>query len=271
MTQVKDVLDAIEKIAPEKIAFDFDAGKIGLAIGDRQAPVKKAVVSLERSLGAIDFAIGNQADLFLAHHPLFWDSLQTIHYDSYVGKAVQKLIQNNINMISAHTNWDCASGGVNTVLADLLELDEIEPFGSAVNYDGEEDSFSLFPVGRIGLVKNEIRLEDFARFVAQKLDTNTLTWGDPNLMIKKVAAIGGSGDDEWANALKEGAQVLVTGDVQQHNAVEAVENGVALISAGHFATEHPGCVRLAEKLGQLLPDVEWLVYEPAKGFSGRPF
>jgi len=54
MPTVHHVLEALEDIAPTRYAFDFD--RVGLQVGEQQQEVKKAIVSLDRSLAAVDFA-----------------------------------------------------------------------------------------------------------------------------------------------------------------------------------------------------------------------
>ena len=118
MPDVNDVLLALEEIAPSHLAFDFD--KIGLQVGSRSAQVSKAVVSLDRSLGAIREAKHLGAELLVAHHPLIFSPIERVVESDEVGQSVSELISSGISFVAAHTNWDCAVGGVNDVLADLL-------------------------------------------------------------------------------------------------------------------------------------------------------
>jgi putative NIF3 family GTP cyclohydrolase 1 type 2 len=65
----------------------------------------------------------------------------------------------------------------------------------------------------------------------------------------KVALCGGSGASLFREARNQGAEVLVTGDIKYHEAREAEELGLALVDAGHFATELPMISGLAKLLG----------------------
>jgi putative NIF3 family GTP cyclohydrolase 1 type 2 len=64
--------------------------------------------------------------------------------------------------------------------------------------------------------------------------------------VARVAVIPGSGASFVAGALAAGADVLVTGDVDHHRAVAAMDGGLSVIDAGHAATERPGVGRLAD-------------------------
>jgi len=129
MPTVQDVLDELERIAPASAAFPWD--KIGLQVGRRGQQVASAVVALDRSLAAVEFAAARGAQLLLTHHPLLFDPLTAVTDDSITGQTVRKLIQSDISFIAAHTNWDAARGGINDALAARLGLEGCEPFGSS--------------------------------------------------------------------------------------------------------------------------------------------
>lgn len=143
----------------------------------------------------------------------------------------------------------------------------------------EEPAFDLIPVvkgigqpmGRVGTLAEGTNLGSFALFVDRVLDTRSLTWGDPSRGIKKVAIVGGAAEGEWRAARSMGADVLITGEVRQHVALEAAESGMAMIAAGHYATEHPGSAELCSRMASLIPDVDWSVFTPVPGEAGRPF
>ncbi|MPN10297.1 GTP cyclohydrolase 1 type 2 [bioreactor metagenome] len=92
-------------------------------------------------------------------------------------------------------------------------------------------------------------LTEFVDEVKQVLGINLVNVAGPkDQSIRKVAVCGGSGASLIQSAAFAGADVLVTGDVKYHEAQEAVAAGIAIIDAGHFATE----VVLVEYLSQYL-------------------
>ncbi|HEY3782406.1 MAG TPA: Nif3-like dinuclear metal center hexameric protein [Fimbriimonadaceae bacterium] len=366
MPTVGQILGTLEEIAPARFAFEFD--KVGLQIGDRGREVTKAVVSLDRSLSAIRFAKSLGAQLLLSHHPLIWDPLTSLTGRDIAELGAAELIRSDMAFIAAHTNWDCAQGGINDTLAGLLDLKDIRSIGSAApvqqlklvvfcpledcervidaastagagvigcysrcafrskgtgTFVGSEasnpsigkagqqeeveelriemvlptvkrpqveaairkhhpyeepaiDFYSLAPLSeqpicRIGDLPNRVSLTDFAASVDKNLATRCWTFGDPSKPISKVAICGGAADDEWIHAKSSGADVFVTGEVKQHVGMEAAERSFAIIAAGHYATEHPGCVALAARMRESVPEVEWQVFTPEPGAAGRPF
>jgi dinuclear metal center YbgI/SA1388 family protein len=91
--------------------------------------------------------------------------------------------------------------------------------------------------GRVGRIR-ECTLDEFAQVVSEKLAVRNLrVIGDGSASIRKAAVCGGSGGDLVQAALFAGADVLVTGDVKYHEAREAHDSGLAVIDAGHDATE----------------------------------
>ncbi len=124
----------------------------------------------------------------------------------------------------------------------------------------EEVAYDLVPLanrrtdcglGRIGRLEEPKTLQDFAGTVKEALRVPALrTVGDPRAMVAKVAVCGGSGAGLLREAARQGADVLVTGDIKYHEAREAAGLGLALVDAGHFATERLMIGPLAETLTQ---------------------
>jgi putative NIF3 family GTP cyclohydrolase 1 type 2 len=125
------------------------------------------------------------------------------------------------------------------------------------------------PAGRIGAV-TPISLADFARHVRLCLNTKVELWGDPAKTVRKVAVVGGAAGSDWRAARSAGADVFITGEIKQNDALEASESGMPMIAAGHYATEQPGVDALAKVMSEKVPEVEWNVYTPNPGIGGRP-
>jgi dinuclear metal center YbgI/SA1388 family protein len=104
-------------------------------------------------------------------------------------------------------------------------------------------------LGRIGRLAQALPLQDYARQIGAALGTDSLRLvGDPQRLISKVACCGGSGASLIFDAQRQGADLLVTGDIKYHDARNALDLGLALVDAGHFATEQVMVAGLAKKL-----------------------
>lgn len=261
--ELAEILYALEQVAPRSLAFPGD--KVGHQVGRRSTQVSKAVVALDRSLGAVQFGIEQGAQLLLTHHPLIYQPAETVTDQDHVGQTILLLIEHGMCHVAAHTNWDAAQGGINDVLADAFQLRDRRAFGMGATCDGE-----TMPSGRVGSLPEALSLRDFGWLLGENLGGSPLVWGDPSKRVRTVAFTGGAADLDWKAALAAGADVFVTGEVRQHVALEASESGLAIAAAGHFATENLGTKRLRDRMAEAVSGVEWLFFSPEPGFSGRP-
>lgn len=122
----------------------------------------------------------------------------------------------------------------------------------------EEVAYDLLPLdnrrndiglGRIGQLDSPQSLDQFAQSCKQQLGCDALRIVETaTTPIRKVAVCGGSGAMLIHEAARQGADVLVTGDIKYHEAMTARSLGLSLIDAGHFATEQLMAKGLAKKL-----------------------
>lgn len=114
----------------------------------------------------------------------------------------------------------------------------------------EEVALDVFPLagigadaaakgtGRIGDLDRPLALRDVAARLRTGLPSPLLrVAGDPARMVTRVAACGGAGDSLIGAAMGAGADVYVTGDLRHHPTLDALTMGMAMIDAGHYATE----------------------------------
>lgn len=116
--RVFDIIEIIDTIAPFQLAEEWD--NVGLQVGDPSAEVSRIMVSLDADAEAIDAAVAHQCQLLLTHHPLIFRPLQTINLADPSGALIGKALRTSLNIVSLHTNFDIAEGGVNDLLADKL-------------------------------------------------------------------------------------------------------------------------------------------------------
>lgn len=80
--------------------------------------------------------------------------------------------------------------------------------------------------------------------------------GDRKAVADQVAVLPGSGSSFLPAARAAGARAFVTGDVDHHRVVEAVDAGMAVVDPGHGPTERPGMSALVRMVGSCGLDVE---------------
>ena len=249
---VQTVADAVNRLAPRKLAEDWD--NPGLLLGDPSAEVKKIFVCLDVLNDKISQAVKLDAQLIVAHHPLIFHAIKNVRFDLPLGNKIARLIKNNVAVFAAHTNLDTAAGGVNDVLAKKIGLVDVKNFG--------DEEFSM---GRLGVLETPMTAVDFARHVKKSLNAENVRLVDAgDFKISKVGICGGAGADFIQKAKFFGAQAFVTGDVKYHEAQAAVESGIHVVDAGHFATEFPIVRELAAYLRDELKNFDVEIFEDAQ-------
>ena len=243
MTTVEDILAFLETIAPKKMKMDWD--NVGLLCGRGTKEVKTVLVALDPFEGVCQEAVQMDADLLLTHHPLIFQPISAVNDQTTVGRAMLQMISHDIAAVNAHTNLDCAFGGVNDTLAAVLGLENVQVVPSG---DGD------WGLLRQGTVCTQ-PLDAFLAHVKETLGCRGLRYTDGGRQVSRVAVGGGS----CAGALEEvaalGCDTFVTADVKYNQFWDAQDLGVNLIDAGHFYTENPVCRVLAEKLQAAFPEI----------------
>ena len=125
MTTVGDIIEELEDIAPPELADEGDP--IGLQVGSRSKQARRVCVSVDTSASVVDAAIAAKADLLVAHHPLIYAPLTSMDESDPVAQRVAKLITAKTALYVMHTNYDTAPGGVNDVLARVLDVVDCRP------------------------------------------------------------------------------------------------------------------------------------------------
>lgn len=142
----------------------------------------------------------------------------------------------------------------------------------------EEPAFDVYPLapvvemplGRVGALPRPMDLSEFKALADERFGSISQAWGRPDQRIQTVALSGGAADFLCGPAHEMGADAYVTGEVRHHVGLEWSERGMGVLACGHYHTEHPGCVALGDRLAGSMPEIDWRVFEPEPGISGRP-
>ena len=256
MATVKGIYQAVDRWAPFATQMDFDNS--GLLVGRGGRTVTKILVALDITRFVIEEAERVGAQLIVAHHPVIFRPLKSVTDQDLTGENVLTLAEKGIAAICAHTNLDAAQGGVNCALARKLELTEI----GQLHPDGVDEQGREYGIGRIGLAHTQdLSVEEYARFVKEKLGTSSVRFVDAGKPVSKVAVGGGSCADMMVDALAKGCDTFVTADVKYNFYLEAKQLGINLMDAGHYATENVVCSPMAEYLKAQFSDVEVILSE----------
>jgi dinuclear metal center YbgI/SA1388 family protein len=249
--KIRDVLELLEKVAPARFAEPWD--NPGLQVGSYSQKVAKIFLALDPTLKALRAAYKRHAQLLLTHHPLIFTPLSRLDISVYPGNVILEAAKSGISVVAAHTNLDVAPAGINDILADLLELQHVE----VLKEMGEMDGVGL---GRIGDLPTPKKLSAVAKEIDKVLGVEkSRVVAKRDVKIRRLAVVGGSGGDLVSIASKKGADLLLTGDVSHHYALEAESLGVALIDAGHFHIEKTAFGIFSERLKDITTAQGWEV------------
>ncbi|TVQ42986.1 MAG: Nif3-like dinuclear metal center hexameric protein [Saprospirales bacterium] len=121
MTQIKEVLEVLENIAPAEYQESYDNS--GLLVGNKNIELKGVLVCLDTTEEIVDEAVEKDCNLIIAHHPLIFKGLKKIDPNHWVGRVVIKAIKSDIAIYAIHTNLDnVLKNGVNAKIAEKLGL-----------------------------------------------------------------------------------------------------------------------------------------------------
>ncbi len=140
-----------------------------------------------------------------------------------------------------------SSSNVDAVVAALVA---VHPYEEPA-YDIYESRSNAGFVGRFGNLDQRSTLGELGKAVGTALGTIPRIAGARDRSVNRVAVVPGSGGALIGEAAA--ADVLVTGDISHHRAVEAIDRGLSIIDAGHAPTERPGMRALVNLLESLIP------------------
>jgi len=117
---IKDVINSLEKLAPQAYAEDFD--NTGLLVGNTNQKVTGILVTLDTLESVVDEAIEKKCNLIVSFHPIIFSGLKKLTGKNYVERTVIKAIKNDIAIFAIHTALDNAWNGVNAIICEQLGL-----------------------------------------------------------------------------------------------------------------------------------------------------
>ena len=226
----REITERIEAVFPKSAALGFD--NVGLLAGRSGKEVKKIYLALDATEAVIEDAVRVGADMLITHHPLIFSGMKSVTDGDFIGKRVVSLIQHDISYYAMHTNYDVM--GMAELANTILDLRDSEVLDVTIENDEKPEG-----IGRIGFLKEEMTLRECCEYVKKCLELdNVKVFGDLEQKIVRVAISPGSGKSVVKDAVKKGADVLVTGDIGHHEGLDALEQGLCIIDAGHYGTEY---------------------------------
>jgi dinuclear metal center YbgI/SA1388 family protein len=219
---------------------DYPGAQNGIQV-EHRGPVARCAVAVDASLRTIEGAAAAGANLLVVHHGLFWSGTQPLRGRFY--ERVRLLIEHDIAIYSSHLPLDLhPTLGNNPLFARALGL---EPSGGFAR-------FQTITVGVMGDADVATStLADRARNIAEQEGGSVVTIGVADRRRTRRWALctgAGASSDTLRDAAAAGVDTLIVGEGPHHTGVEAQELGIAVIYAGHYATETFGVRALGAEL-----------------------
>lgn len=258
--KMSEIAAGIEQFCPGSFAEDWD--NTGLLAGDSNREIKRVLLAVDATSAAVDLAVREHCDALITHHPLiFRDGIRHVSDGDYIGKRIVRLLHSDICCYAMHTNFDVM--GMGDAAADALKLTDREVLKVTFEDDISHEGF-----GRIGTLPEHMTLHECALYVKETFGIpHVRYWGDPEQPIVVAAVLPGSGKDEIEDAIRAGADVMITGDITHHVGIDSLEKGIALIDAGHYGIEKIFMPYMKDFFAREMPSLEVLTFDADEVFG----
>lgn len=238
MTRVHEVAGYLDSLLDTASTPDYSGALNGLQL-ENSSELRGVAAAVDFSTRAIDGAIANEANLLVVHHGMFWGGAAPLTGPTY--QRLRRLMESDIAVYSSHLPLDRhPTLGNNVLLAGELGL---QPTGSFARHG----AISIGVSGESDIATKTIadRACNFSESCGGILRSTPIA---PGRRTKRWAICTGAGAS--AETLKEALEMeidtLIVGEGPHWTAVHAEEHRLALIYAGHYATETLGVRALAE-------------------------
>lgn len=225
----RELIRKLETLSPRSYAESWD--NPGLLTGRYEKEIGKVMVALDATDEVIEQAVNAGADFLLTHHPLIFSARKQINDDDFIGRRLVKLLRNDICCYAMHTNFDVM--GMADAAADRIALTDRQVLDVTRETDREKEG-----IGRIGKLPKAMSLEECAEFVKHSFALEYIKiFGERDRTVEKAAICPGSGKSVIQKSVLGGADVLITGDIDHHEGIDAMAMGLSIIDAGHYGLE----------------------------------
>lgn len=236
MVTAKQIFEYLNETMPFETQEKWDNS--GLLINSN-VESSRVLCCLDVTKAAVDKAVEENCGIIISHHPVIFSGIKALDSSS----ILFRLIQNNISVVSAHTNFDKYPMGTSCMLAQycgIMGAVEQRDYVFEVTLD-EETDFEAF----LDSVKENTKL--------------TLQYAKGNDKVSKVFVVAGSGKGMTEEILAAGCDCVVTGESSYHDMLDLKELGISTICLGHGESEKISVKTFADLIAERF-DVETVAF-----------
>lgn len=198
------LLNRLAKLYPKRWAKVFH-DHVGLMTGKIPEEIHSILLCLDFDEEVLETVKEVKPDIIFTHHPFIYGTkYRVFKYDEKKKELCGKIDALGIPVYSFHTNFDTGKDGMNDALSRALLLEDIyAPI--------------KMPMMRIGYLKEEMGVEEFAKYAKKKLNVDYgLLIAAGKKTVRKVGIVGGGGSRDWTFAYDEGCDIYISGDTSHH-------------------------------------------------------
>lgn len=226
--KIKDLIKHLEIHVPIAQQEDFD--NCGVQCGDISLELKNVLVAIDITESVVDEAIRKGCNLIVTHHPALFRATKSITPDYYIHRAIINAIKHDIVVYASHTSLDNDDEGINIYWAKMMGLTKVKVLAP------QKDNNSI-GMGVIGDLEEPLSINEL---IDKMRDFQPITHVSHSLPIspkvRRVAYCGGSGAFLIDQAIREGADIFITGEAKYNDYYDA-EGRITLLTIGHFESE----------------------------------
>jgi dinuclear metal center YbgI/SA1388 family protein len=230
--RITEFLEKFARELPLELAMPDDPVGLQVLADDRELTAVALAYEVDERM--IRLADDAGAELVIAFHPLIYPSLKRITNGTRVERTVIELIDRRIALHIVHTAFDAHPDGTSALLARRLGLIDIRPLVPDTRYAGAG-------MGAIGELAEAVEVTDLARRLREACSAQGVRISSPpdrpsDRAVRSIAILGGSGMSFYDQAVRAGADAMITADVRYHG-FHAANDKIPVLDPGHAESE----------------------------------
>jgi len=198
----------------------------GIQVDNDGSCFRKIAFGVDAAMETFEYAAAINAGMLFVHHGLFWGD--PVRLSGNIRRRIKFLLDHNICLYAVHLPLDQHPRlGNNAVLAGLLGLENVEPFG---DYHGRK-------VGYKGAFPKAVTIEEAVKKISFMNRPPLGVYPFGRKEITSAAVISGGAAESAKDALADRVDLFVTGESSHGVYHECLEGKLNMIAGGHYCTE----------------------------------
>lgn len=238
MTVKRDeLIDYLNQLLTPQVFEDYAPN--GLQV-EGKSNLKRLAFAVSATQDSLKHALNWNADALIVHHGILWKHQGARTITGPWGERVKLCVKHELNLIAYHLPLDAHSEVGNAMaLGKQIGLTDFSPFAI----------YKKQPLGIKGKLSSPSKASELRERLKNILHHEVIL-ASPNEShtISTIGIVTGGANNEWQEAMKDGLDAYLTGEISEYNWHDSIEGGIHYFAGGHHATERFGIIALMEKI-----------------------